>query len=257
MGWRADAEDVALSVVASEIAAEIPVFGALVRVLEKWTNDARLGRLEADVQNIIAIVGRDGRALDARIQEALSVAIRLGIGERVQLRKADSCLAIMRYLSTRSELGREWDPALTREQALGIIKSQLAAGDAVAELRAVVFELKRAELIYVCDNANAPTELPWERIGPHAAFFCRTDAFFQSWNPEEDARKICRRSKTERAFQVALLDDLAWSPRRINAATMFAKRRGWLTVPYEFVSDPTYVIPWAYLSEEGEFFSEG
>jgi hypothetical protein len=256
MGSKSDAEDVALSVVAAQIAAEIPVFGALVRVLEKWTVDARVGRMEADVQKILEIIGPDDRALDERIQEALNAAVRLNVGDGIQIRKAESCLAIARYLNTRSELGWEWDPSLDREQALGIIRSHLGGGDPVSELRAVVAELKRVDLILVMDNCNAPEELPWEIIGPEESFFCRTDSIFQSWNPEEDAREICRRSKAERVFQVTLLDDLGWTPRRINSAAMFAKRRGWLNVPYEFVSSTAYVIPWANLSEEGEFFSE-
>lgn len=253
MGWKDDVVDVGLSAL-----SELPAAGALIRLLDKWENDARLGKVEENVEHLLQTIGRDGHVLDAHIQEAIRIALTIGGPEAFELRKADSCLTILRALNTRSELGREWDPELHRDEVITILRSLAGVADPVAELRAVIFELKRTDLILVCDNANTPPGTPpVESIGPHRNLFCRTDSIFQAWNPADDAKELCRRSKADGGFNASILDDvLQWKPRRFNSAATYALRRGWIKVPYRNASHSLYTLPWAHLTEEGEFFLE-
>lgn len=256
MGAVKDAVDVGLSVVL-EVGKEVPGLGGLLRLYDTWAADARIGKLEADVQAMLEVIGRDGGTLDVAIGKAIQAALADGFPDLPQLRKADSCLVIMRAFSQRSQLGWERDPVIHRDEAVALISGLLNHPEPVSELRAVVHELKRAELANVLTDGNAPVELPWHSVGPSLEFFPRTDRFFQTWNPANDAREICRHPSTRarRGYDARQLDgELGWNPRRFNPATVYAHRRGWITVPYEMAHDPTYVLPWAYLSEEGEFF---
>lgn len=249
-----DAVDVGLSLL-SGLLRDVPGFGGVLRLFDKWETDARVGKVEADVQRLLEKIGRDGRSLDAYVREAIRIALATGSTDAPQLRKADSCLVMLRELNTRSKLGLEWDPDLKRDAAVALIRSLLNPADPISELRAVVSELKRSDLILVNSDANAPAELPWEAIGPSREFFCRTDRMFQSWNPEEDAKEICRHSKAERRFDASQLEALlGWGPRRFNSAAVHAQLRRWIEVPYRSAHHPKYVLPWAYLTEEGEFF---
>jgi len=251
MTWSSDALDIALSAV-----SELPGGGAIVRLLDKWGNDARLGKLEADIQKLFDRFSGSA-PVGPQVADAIQLAIDRNEPDISLLRKAGSCLVILRALNTESKMGRMWDPDLHREKAVTLIGSLANTRDPVAELRATVYELKRADLIFVEDNFNAPPHLPWECLGPSQSFFSRTDVIFQSWNPAADAKEICRRARPAQGYDAAELDQaLKWGPRRFNPAADYALRRRWTRVPYESASSSAYVLPWAWLTEEGEFFLE-
>ena len=256
MTAKQNAIDVGLSIVA-ELAQEIPGFGGLLRLHDKWATDERIGQLEEKVAGILAVIGRDGQPLAVHIGQAVKDTLLSEGPDTLQLRKTDSCLVVMRALSQRSQLALDWDPSLGRDDARALVRGLLNHPDPVSELRAVVYELKRADLILVMNHSNAPEDLPWESIGPAVQFFPRTDRIFQPWDPRRDAVTICSHPSTKerRAFNASDLDgELGWGPRRFNPAAVYAQLRGWITVPYQIAHDPKYVLPWAFLSEEGEFF---
>jgi len=122
-------------------------------------------------------------------------------------------------------------------------------------MRAVVHELERLRLIVLQKDACSPEG--FAAIGPDQEFFARTDAIFQPWDPQADGQELCRLSRATRNFDAAECDkELGWGPRRLNSAAVEAHSRGWFRVPYEMAHNPTYVLPWAFLTPEGEFFAE-
>jgi hypothetical protein len=230
---------------------EVPGGTSVARLLQRWAKDRQLAR-KASIKRFLETIGADGRTIDAHVQEALLIALAAPTSEAPQLRRTLLCLVVMRALSTRSHLGCEWDPVLRRDEAVAIAQTIATVSDSIAELEATVPELRRAGLIVTREGEDAPAELPWEAIGPHHFFFCRTDALFQHWDPETDAKEICGRATETRVLNSAELDaHFGWGPRRLNSAATYAQLRYWIKVPYRRASGDQYVLPCAYLTEQG------
>lgn len=235
---------------------EVPGGATVARLLQEWATNGPLAG-GASIKRVLGTIGTDGRTLDAHVQEALHIALAAPITEAPQLRRTLSSLAIMRALSTRSHHGCEWDPVLRGDEAVAIVQAITTGSDPTAELEATVLELRRAGLIVTRGVENAGAEPSWDAIGPYYFFFCRTDALFQQWDPEADAKEICRQATQTRVVNSAELDTyFRWGPRRLNSAVTYAQLRHWITVPYRRARGDQYVLPCAYLTEEGRCSGE-
>ncbi len=236
---------------------EMPGGAALITLLQRWAKDTRWGPARTGIRKTLQTIGADGRTLDAHIEEAVHIALAAQPAEAPLLRRTLSSLAIMRALSTRSQLGREWDPVLGRGEAIAIAETATTASDRIAELEASVLDLRFAGLILAREGENARSEPPWGAIGPHHFFFCRTDALFQPWDPETDAREICKQARQIRVVDSPQLDlKLGWGPRRLNSAVAYGELQYWIEAPYRRARGDRYVLPRAYLTETGKRFAE-
>jgi hypothetical protein len=230
---------------------EVPGGATVARLLQRLATNGQLAGA-GGIKRVLGTIGSGGRTLDAHLQDALHIALAARPTEAPQLQKTLSSLAILRTLSTQSHLGCEWDPLLHRDEVVAIAHTITTVSHPLAELEATVLELRRAGLIVTRGAKDAQADLSWDAIGPYHFFFCRTDALFQHWDPEADAKEICRRSRQTRVVNSAALDtDLRWGPRRLNSAATYAQLRHWITVPYRHASGDQYVLPCAYLTEEG------
>ena len=231
--------------------AEVPGGVAIASLLQRWAANGQLAG-EGVIKRVLETIGTNGRTLDAHVQEALHIALAARTTEAPQLRRTLSSLAVLRALSTRSQLGYEWDPVLRRDEAVAIAQTITNVLDPIAELGATVLALRRAGLVVARGAEDARADLPWDAIGPYHFFFCRTDALFQPWDPEADAKEICRQARQTRVVNSAELDThLRWGPRRLNSAATYAQLRHWITVPYRPARGDQYVLPCAYVTEEG------
>jgi len=170
------------------------------------------------------------------------------------LRHPQSCRALAMSLSARSREGLEWDPQITWEEALEVVRPLGGVIDAEKELNLVVHELERADLVKTAADANSPSG--WHMLGPTGDFFWKTDALFRSWNPRDDAREICKRAEPpDNGFALQkLAQDLGWEPRRLNAALAFMVAHALVEASDSYASP--YLFPWGHLTAEGEFFRE-
>ena len=237
--------------------AEMPGGAAVAGLLQRWAKDTGVAPTQASIKKILETVEADGRTLDAHIHEALLIALAAHPSEAPLLGRTLSSLAIMRALSTRSSLGCEWDPVLSRGEAIAIAEATTTASDPIPELEATVLDLRLAGLIVMRKDNHAPTNPPWEAIGPYHFFFCRTDALFQRWDPQADAKEICRQARRTRVLNSAELDmELHWGPRRLNSAVACAELRCWIKAPYRRGRGDQYILPCAYLTENGRRSAE-
>jgi hypothetical protein len=68
--------------------------------------------------------------------------------------------------------------------------------------------------------------------------------------------EVCQ-DGTDPGFDSLQLDaDLEWGERRFNSAAAAALAHGWIWKPYRKAAVDRYILPFAYLSEEAEFFLE-
>jgi hypothetical protein len=127
-----------------------------------------------------------------------------------ELRHATSCMAVVRELNARSQRGRQWDPHVTVADIVGILRTLDGIGSPEAESELVLVELERVVLILVSQP----------EVGPSEDFFAMTDAFFQPWNPKDDARALLRYGQEFEGDRIHLDQadaKLRFGPRRMNA----------------------------------------
>jgi hypothetical protein len=235
---------------------EVPGGAAVSRLLQRWARNGQLAG-ETSLKGVLGTMGADAGTLDVQLQDALHIALAARPTDAPQLRRILFSLAILRTLSIRSHRGGEWDPVLRRDEVAAIVRTITTVSDPIADLEATVLELRRAGLIVTRGAEDVQADRSWEAIGPYHFFFCRTDALFQHWDPEADAKEICRRSRETRVVSSAELDShLRWGPRRLNSAATCAQLHHWITVPYRRASGDQYVLPYAYLTEEGRRSAE-
>jgi hypothetical protein len=181
-------------------------------------------------------------SLDAHVEMILrAAAIKQGAAVPPLLQVL-SCFPIVRQLSRQSQLGREGDPTIARREAMG----------AQRDVEPVVVELCQAGLIAMQRNEGGSGGSLWNVFGPSYFFFCRTDALFQPWDPAIDAKVLCERASRVRVLIAREMDSgLKWGARRLNSATTYAELRRWIVAPYRRILDDRYVLPYAYLTDEG------
>ena len=159
------------------------------------------------------------------------------------LRHPQSCRALAMALSARSKEGLEWDPQLAWEEALEVLRPLPEVADPQHELTLVIKELERADLAKATVDPNAPSG--WGTVGPTDNFFWKTDAVFQKWNPEDDARMLCGRAEPPDNGIAAhtLAQDLGWEPRRLNAALAFMTAHGLVDASETYASPYLWSCP--------------
>lgn len=215
----------------------------------------RLCAWAADPRRAVHPRDGEGSALDARLRKELHDALAARSPNAPMLRKALLSLEVMGQLNRRSHVGRQWDPVIDRENVLAIAQDVVAISEVELLIETVIGELRHGGLIVTRQGEDASR---WQAIGPYRFFFCRTDALFQCWNPEVDAREICNRLRHSRVLTSLELDSiLGWGPRRLNSAVTYAQLQRWLRPPYRSVNHERYVLPLAYLTEVGKHGGEG
>jgi hypothetical protein len=221
-------------------------------LLDRLENDQTLEEIQRQLDQLKRAIGKDPKAIDGSLASLLALPAPPDMAS--QLRRAQSCLVIMRAL-TESESAMEWVPQIEYDDALALLAKQPDVGNAEKELRLVVHELLRLGLVKT-DLGRADG---WHVVGPTDDFFWKTDALFHPWNPEHDARELCRRAVAADDGSVAvhqMANDLGWPPRRINAALAYLVANGLADDSSEFQNGP-YLYPWIQTTPEATFFAEG
>jgi hypothetical protein len=218
-------------------------------LLDRLENDQTLEEMQRQLARLEQAIGKDPTAIDGSLTSLLALPAPPDMMS--ELRRAQSCLVIMRAL-TESESAMEWVPQLEYDDAVALLEKQPDVGNAEKELRLVAHELLRTGLIKT-DLGRADA---WHVMGPTDDFFWKTDALFHPWNPEDDARELCRRAVATDdgslpVHQVA--NDLGWPARRINPALAYMVAHGLAEHSDEFRNGP-YLCRWIETTPEATFF---
>lgn len=96
-------------------------FAALVaKVVEDLWSDQEQWELEGRVAALEQAIGKDPAAVSEQLDAILGIVARHTPSN--DLRRATSCLAVIRVLSTRSDNGLDWDPELEEVEVVEILR---------------------------------------------------------------------------------------------------------------------------------------
>lgn len=199
-------------------------WGPIIGMIDAVENEAELDALKHRVAVLEQALGNDPEQLQASLHDIL----RLVKPPASRLRHAESCLEIAKQLNESSRQARENDPIIGHEPAMELLGALGAVKDPESEFVLVADELWDAGLVHRHMNASrGPGAIG--SLGPTPEFFWRTDALFQSWNPEHDAVRFARMGlqSGQRPFQVQEADtELQFGIRRMNSALAYLASYG-------------------------------
>ncbi len=235
------------------ILTEIPFAGWIARQWDSIETDRRFKKIEQEITQIWEIVGNNPEAsIEPVLYRFMDLIESNELVPSLDFRKTKSCMIFLREISNRSELGQPNDPVIEYDECINIVKDNIDDKDSERELKLVVYELEKKDLIYKHASGNSP--LGFSSIGPKEYFFCKTDSIFQNWHPRYDAKEICNLGVNKDQLSVQEIDgQLKWGPRRLNSAIAFLHLEGLIHHDSD-LGGIKYVLPWIRFTEEAYFF---
>jgi|GEM_PF-4909656 len=234
--------------------ASAPYTGGLAREWDSIENNKRFEKIERRISEILEAIGKDPeRRLESAILKVLNLMETAKLLSVHQLRKAESCMILLREINQRSESGKANDPFIAYDECMKIAKG-FRVEDPEDELRLVLYELERQDLVYRHESATAQSG--YSSISPKEYFFCRTDSIFQKWNPEDDAVGVIRFlvGESEQSIVSKTLDiQFKWGARRLNSVIAYLHLHGLIHADSR-LGGIDYVLDSFRLTEEARFF---
>lgn len=207
------------------LASQIPILNHVVARLGELRTEEQINALRSEVQAIVLRLAQ---------QDTFDIGVRnvghVLVGQPAKLRRADSCLAIMKLLSFRSRFGQDREDAAyqSHEELLAVLRSFNDPADPHREMELAVHEMSKMAMIEINKNASRPCCVI-EGISPCEDFFWRTDRMFHPWDAEADARALCeatRNTGQDHFFPETIDQQLHWGPRRFNPALAYMAAHG-------------------------------
>lgn len=228
----------------------IPYTGAIAREWDSFENDKRFKKMEQDIAKNPQL------PLEGSIHKIIRLIKNNELVPDFDFRKAESCMILLKEINTRSKLGLTNDPFIKYEECIRIVKDNINTDDPEKELKLVVYELEKEDLIY--KRIDMSSRLGFAGIGPTEYFFCKTDIIFQKWDPKSDAKEIVKlfiKNNQDSATTEELDRKLKWRLRRLNSAIVFLYSNKSIQTKRE-LGGTKYVLQWIRLTEEAYFFIE-
>lgn len=234
--------------------ASLPYLGGIARQWDSIETDQRFKKIEEKLRQIWELIQHNPASpLEVPIRKFTRLIEDNNLMPDFNFRKAKSCMIFLREISNNSKLGQSNDPLIEYDRCIRIVKNNINTEDPEKELKLVVYELERENLIFKHASINHP--LGFHAIGPKEYFFCRTDDIFQEWSPKHDAKKIVNLLVDGKHDSIAVeeLDaQLKWGARRLNSAIAFLHLRELIHRNYG-LGGIKYVLHYIRLAEEAYF----
>lgn len=237
----------------------LPYTGAIAREWDSIENDERFKKIEQKIAEIWDVISKDPQLpLEGSIFKLMGLIENNELVPHFNFRKTESCMVFLKEINTRSELGQANDPTIEYDECIRIVKNNINTEGPEKELKLVVYELEKEDLIYKHADLNSP--LGFHAISPKEYFFCKTDSVFQKWDPRCDAKEIVKLliNDDQDSVSIEKLDvRLEWGPRRLNSAIAFLYLNALIHHDFdlgEIMGRIDYVLLWIRLTEEAYFF---
>jgi len=229
-------------------------------IVVEWTrieNDKKFKEIEGEIKKIWEAIGKfSWKRLEVYILRLFKLLEDNNLLTTFNFRLSEACIGLAKEINNKSKLAQPNDPVIEYNECVKIIKNKIKDKDTKVEeqLRLIVYELERKDLIHKHADVNSP--LGFHAISPKEYFFCRTDSIFQDWNPQEDAKEIVRFliNSKKNSISIEKLDaHFGWGPRRLNSAIAFLHKEKLIHKDYN-LGGIKYILPRIRLSEEAHFF---
>jgi hypothetical protein len=234
----------------------IPFTSPFTSLLNSALNRKEHDEIWKKLHGIESEIHNKNSLLEKPLQNFIDLIEKANPDDSLNLRKLKTCLLLIKELNLKSKEGQLGDPCLDYEYLIGFIKSEIKPEDPNLELRLVSHELKKGDLIFLRSDINSP--IGFCGIYPTNEFFYKTDHLFQEWNPEMDARQLCKLAidKFSAYASVSELEkDIHWGPRRLNPALAYLFFNHLIEHDHDY-GGIEYALPYLRLNEEGHFFAD-
>ena len=235
--------------------ASLPPCGGIARQWDSIETKQRFKKIEGEIRQIWKSIQRNPASpLEGPIRKFTRLIEDNNLMPDFNFRKAESCMILLREISNNSKFGQSNDPLIKYDRCIRIVKNNINTVDLEKELKLVVYELEREDLIFKHASMNSP--LGFHAISPKEYFFCRTDSIFQEWSPKHDAKEIVKLLIDGKHDSIAVekLDvQLKWGPRRLNSAIAFLHLNKLIHKDHD-LGGIEYILQWIRLEEETYFF---